>query len=104
MRSCRGIKDYSLIFCISCLITWTGGCKSYKEKEKKLPDTPRRGMIRVSADESFKPVIDEQVKVYESNNPGTKIIVYYKPEAECFKDFGVDSIRMVIATRRYNAD
>jgi phosphate transport system substrate-binding protein len=42
--------------------------------------------------------------VYESNHPKTTIHVLYKPEAECFKDFGVDSIRMVIATRGYNAD
>jgi phosphate transport system substrate-binding protein len=33
-----------------------------------------------------------------------KINVLYKPEAECFKDFGVDSIRMVITTRRFNEE
>ncbi|MEI9810417.1 MAG: substrate-binding domain-containing protein [Bacteroidota bacterium] len=52
-------------------------------------------------DESFKPVIDAQVQVYEANNPGTKIIVHYKPEADCLKDFGNDSIRMIIATRGF---
>ena len=75
------------------------GCKSYEEQKKELPDTPLRGTIHVSADESFKPVINEQVKVYESNNPGTKIIVDYKPEAECLKDLLTDSVRMIIITR-----
>ena len=75
------------------------GCKSYEEQKKELPDTPLRGTIHVSADESFKPVIDEQVKVYESNNPGTKIIVDYKPEADCLKDLLTDSVRMIITTR-----
>lgn len=78
------------------------GCKSFSEKEKELPDTPYRGAITISSDESFKPVVDELVQVYESNHPKTKINVLYKPEAECFKDFAVDSIRIVIATRRYN--
>jgi len=59
-----------------------------------------RTAIRVSADETFKPVIDEQVQVYESNHPGTSILVDYKPEAECLKDLFVDSVRMLIITRR----
>jgi phosphate transport system substrate-binding protein len=76
------------------------GCKSYDEQERELPDTYKRGTIRVSADESFKPIIDAQVQVYESNYPGTKIIVDYKPEADCLRDLLVDSVRMVIATRK----
>lgn len=82
------------------LLTGFLSCKSYKEQEKDLSDTPYRGTIHVSADESFKPVIDEHVQVYEANHPGTKIIIDYKPEAECLKDLLVDSIRMVIATRK----
>lgn len=78
------------------------GCHRQSDEEK--PDTPFKGTINISADESFKPVIDELVQVYESNRPGTKINVFYKPEAECFKDFEVDSIRMVIATRKFNED
>ncbi|MBL7747484.1 MAG: substrate-binding domain-containing protein [Chitinophagaceae bacterium] len=77
-------------------------CKSYKEQESHLPDTPYRGTIHVSADESFKPIIDQQVQVYEARNAGTHIIVHYKPEAECLKDLFVDSIRMVIATRKHS--
>ena len=79
-------------------------CKSFKKQKEKLADTPDRGSIYVSADESFRPVIEEMAKVYESNHPGTRIKVIYKPEAECFKDFGVDSIRMVITTRRHSQD
>lgn len=82
------------IFCMN-------GCKSEEQRRAELPDMFNRGTIHISCDESFKPVIDEQVKVYESLYPATKIIVHYKPEAECFKDFKVDSIRMVIATRGY---
>lgn len=65
------------------------------------PDTYNYGTIHISADESFKPVIDSEIQVYESIHPKTHIIPHYKPEAECLKDFGVDSIRMVIATRTF---
>src|SRR6186997_2087695 len=61
-----------------------------------------KGTIHISADESFKPVIDSQVQVFESSYPEAKVIVHYKPEAECLKDFAVDSIRMVIATRGFS--
>jgi len=103
MIGCRRTKNNSFFLYLFCLLAGLAGCKSSKEKGKELPDTPFRGTITISADESFKPVVDELVQVYESNHSNTKINVLYKPEAECFKDFGVDSIRMVIATRGCNA-
>ncbi len=69
------------------------------EKKKGPGDTTTSGIIHISADESFKPVIDSQIQVFESQNPEAKIIVHYKPEAECLRDLNVDSIRMVIVTR-----
>ena len=87
-----------------CLVLLLVGCKSYKQQEEELPDNRYRGTINVSADESFKPVIDEMVQVYESNYPSAKINVQYKPEAECLKDMLTDSIRMIIATRTFNPD
>jgi len=73
-------------------------CKSDRQRNEELPDTPSRGTITISADETFKPIVDELTKVYESNNYGTKINVQYKPEADCVKDLWNDSIRMVIST------
>lgn len=95
----RWLRMYPLCIFFGALY-FLAGCKSYKKQRDELPDTKYRGTMYVSADESFKPVIDEQVQVYESNHPGTKIIVHYKPEAECLKDLDVDSIRMIIATRK----
>jgi phosphate transport system substrate-binding protein len=92
-------KIFLAFACVSMLLL--AACKSYKEQEAALPDTPDRGTIYISADESFKPIIDEHVQVYEANHSGTKIVVHYKAEAECLKDLFVDSIRMVIATRRH---
>ena len=89
--------------CISglALLFLLFSCTNYEQDKKKWPDTWDSGTIQISADESFKPVIDAQVEVYEANNPGTKIIVHYKPEADCLKDIANDSIRMIIATRGY---
>lgn len=77
-------------------------CTGCDEGNKNGPsDTFDNGTIHISVDESFKPVIDSQIQVYESSHPQTKIIADYKPEAECLKDLKIDSVRMIIATRGY---
>ena len=97
----RKIYQHCLAVKVLCLLLLVIGCKSYKEKEDALPDNRNKGTINVSADESFKPIIDEMVQVYEANHPGTRILVQYKPEAECLKDMLTDSIRLIIATRHF---
>jgi phosphate transport system substrate-binding protein len=62
-------------------------------------ETPTSGTIRISVDESFKPVIDSQLKVFRSSFPDAKILVDYKPEAACLRDLYSDSVRLVIVTR-----
>lgn len=62
-------------------------------------DTPEKGVIHISVDESFKPVIDSQIQVFEALYPNAKVIAEYKPEADCFRDLIKDSIRMIIVTR-----
>lgn len=62
-------------------------------------DTPNEGTIHISVEQSFKPFIDEQLKVFASSYPKANIIVHYKSEIECIKDLVEDSTRMVIVTR-----
>ena len=63
-------------------------------------DTTNSGTINISVDESFKPVIDSEIKVFEALNPKAKVIAHYKPEADCLRDLAYDSAtRMVIVTR-----
>lgn len=69
------------------------------QKPAQPRETTNSGTIHISVDESFKPVIDSQIKVFESQHPDAHIVVQYKPEADCLRDLNVDSIRMVIVTR-----
>jgi phosphate transport system substrate-binding protein len=63
-------------------------------------DTSTDGTINISVDETFKPIIDSEIEVYEALYPKTKIIAHYKPEADCLRDLVKDSsTRMVIVTR-----
>jgi phosphate transport system substrate-binding protein len=79
------------------LLVTFAGCKNAGSKTPR--ETPTYGTINISVDESFKPVIDSQIKVFESSFPDVHIIPHYKPEAECLRDLTTDSTRMVIVTR-----
>ena len=95
-----------LVLLNGALAAGTVGCGISGNTENKNPanDTPTKGIIRISADESFKPVIDSQIKVYIASFPETQIIAEYKPEAECLKDLNSDSTRMVIVTRGLSSE
>jgi phosphate transport system substrate-binding protein len=83
-----------LIFSASIILM---GCGS--QNTKAPMDTTNEGTIRISVEESFKPIIEQQLKVFHASFPKAQIIASYKSEIECFKDFASDSTRMIITTR-----
>ena len=86
---------------ILSIVMVTVSCSN--KRQTVISDTPTSGSIDISVDESFKPVIDEQIKVFEASFAGAKINVHYKPEAECLKDLIKDSAtKMIIVTRGLN--
>lgn len=82
---------------VLCLFFLAAACGS----KKNIPsDTSESGTIYISVDETFQPIIEEQIKVFEASWPKAKIIASYKPEAECWDDLLKDSTRMVITTKK----
>jgi phosphate transport system substrate-binding protein len=89
------------LFSLSFLIVFLVSCSPKKNKEIHY-DTPLSGRISICSDESFKPVLDEQIKMYQISYPGTNIDVTYKPEFDCIRDFFLDSsVRMVVVSRPF---
>lgn len=82
-----------LAIMVSC---WACGSNN---RGKDARDNTTSGTINISVDESFKPIIDSQIKVFEAAYPKAKITAHYKPEADCLRDLAHDSTRMVIITR-----
>ncbi len=73
------------------------GCS---QDRSATPDTEKSGTIHISVDESFRPVMEEQIRVFEATYPEAHIIAHYKTEADCLKDLFTDtSNRLVIITR-----
>lgn len=90
------MRSFILFFSALFLLT---ACKTTTEK---LQDSPNQGLIRISVEESFKPFMEEQLKVFLESNPKAEIIVSYKSEIDCFKDLANDSTRMIFVTRGLN--
>ncbi len=80
-----------------------GGCKNQRANNKEQKSTDNK-TLHISVDESFEPVISEQIKVFESAYPDVKVIAEYKPEAECIRDLEKDSTKIVIISRELTRD
>jgi phosphate transport system substrate-binding protein len=89
------VRTFLFVF----FIGWLAGCSNGAAVAPRRADS---GTVYISCDESFKPAIDAQLQVFRNDYPKANIIVQYKPEADCLRDFLVDSIEMVIATRAYS--
>lgn len=89
------IKNTGLFLMVLLWALFTG-CHQNKRTDI---DSTDRGTIYISVDETFQPVIDSQIQVFEALYPNAKVVAEYKPEAECFKDLMKDSTRMIIVTR-----
>ena len=95
------MKILKLISTIVFISIFGWSCKS---KKSVMKDTPDSGTINISVDESFRPAIEEQIKMYELSYPDAHINVTYKSEADCLKDFFKDSSnRLIIIGRGLNS-
>lgn len=62
-------------------------------------DTYSSGVIAIAADESFEPIVQEEIDVFESLYPLTGIVPRYTTEVEVINLLLKDSVRLAIATR-----
>jgi phosphate transport system substrate-binding protein len=71
-----------------------------KGNQPAIPqESTTEGTIRISAEESFKPILEEEFKVFKSSYPNANLIVEYKSESECLRDLANDSARLIFITR-----
>jgi len=76
-------------------------CKSGKTG---LQETPTRGNIKITADESFQPLIDAEVNTFTSLYINAKIKAQYKPEFDVINDFMHDSVQVIVASKKLTED
>jgi len=73
-------------------------------KNKPLNETPTRGDIRISVDESYKPLIDAEISIFTTFYPYAKITADYKPEWDVINDFINDSVQIIVTNNKLTED
>ena len=89
------MRSLAVVFCILSFSILGLSC----DDGPKHPDTLSSGSIDISADETYRNVIEQQSKVFDSSFPNAKVTIHYKPEAECFKDYFDNKARIILVTR-----
>lgn len=69
-----------------------------------LTDTYTSGVIAIAADESFQPIVQEEIDVFEGLFPLTGIVPRYTTEVNAINLLLQDSVRLAIATRKLTAE
>ncbi|QES90638.1 PstS family phosphate ABC transporter substrate-binding protein [Rhizosphaericola mali] len=80
-------------------VTLASSCKEKEKPTVDNRDSPLKGTIKISVDESFKPVIEQELEMYHVTYPNSNIIAEYKSEADCLKDLAGDSTRIIVIGR-----
>ena len=81
------------------------GFASCNGNKSNVPqDTLETGSIAISVDETYRPVIEAQLHVFDSSYPNAHITASYKPESQCIKDFLESKARLILVTRDLSAE
>jgi phosphate transport system substrate-binding protein len=89
------LKLFIVFLCCASLVA----CSPSKTAKKQNDDTIISGTIRVSVDESLKPLMEAEFNVFGFFNPKASLTVTYKPEHDVLNDFTSDSASAIIVTR-----
>ena len=73
-------------------------CKQ-KPKDGRT-DTYTSGTVAIAADESFQPIVQEEIDVFEALYPLADIVPHYVTEVEAVNLLLKDSLRLAITSRR----
>jgi len=74
------------------------------QQKQKYADTLTTGEIYIACDQEFRPVIEEELKVFHNDYPDAKVHPIYTNEKECVELLLSDSVRLAIIGRTLASD
>jgi phosphate transport system substrate-binding protein len=93
------MRNKLIVMCggLALLLT-IGGCQP-KSKKSGEQDTFITGKAQFVADESFAPILDQELYIFKATNKGAEPQMIYKTENDALRLFLNDSIRVAILAR-----
>jgi len=86
-------------FKLSCLLFVLAFVSCQTKSKDKFTDTLTEGVIPITVDENLRPIIQEELDVFESLYPKAGIVPNYTNEVDAINLLLKDSVRLAIATR-----
>jgi phosphate transport system substrate-binding protein len=87
-----------LIYPVLGLLIFLVSCDSMGKRA--TDETPTRGKIRISADESFQPIIESEIFTFTHLYDGASITALFKPEYDVINDFMNDSVKVIVTSKK----
>jgi phosphate transport system substrate-binding protein len=84
---------------ISCLVILTLITSCQTKPKDGHTDTYTSGKITIAADESFEPIVQEEIDVFQGLFPSTKIVPKYLTEVDAINLLLKDSVRVAFTSR-----
>ena len=81
----------SMIFITSC---------GNNQATKPLNETPTRGDIKITVDESFQPLLETEIFTFTHIYNNAYITAQYKPEYDVINDFIDDSVKLIVTSKK----
>lgn len=70
------------------------------EGPKSLDETPTRGNIKITVDESFQPLLDTEIFTFTHLYTSANITPQYKPEFDVIEDYMNDSVKVIVTSKK----
>ena len=80
------------------------GCKKKETAAKNFTDTYKSGTVQLVSDESFAPILDQEVYVFKNDFPDAKPEIVYRTENDAVQFLLSDSSRCAFLSRPLTAD
>ncbi|WP_118973766.1 PstS family phosphate ABC transporter substrate-binding protein [Taibaiella koreensis] len=93
------LRTYFSLGVVAVAIASGLGACSEGNKPAEQKETTTRGRIQIAVDESYMPVLSQELHVFDSSYPEAHITATYKTEKMCFEDLYKDSARLIVVSR-----
>lgn len=83
---------------LASIAVWAS-CGNENKGSQKQEETTTSGSIEISIDEAYRPVMEQQLKVFDSSYPKAHIKETYTSEKQCFEDLYSGKSKLIIVSR-----
>ena len=83
---------------LAALLLLLSGCGNKADRGED--DTLTSGTIKIAVDETFRPIVEEELQVFHALTPDATVHPVYCSEVEAMKLLLADSVRLAIGTRQ----